>query len=284
MRPKCFDDYEEERRRQTPEQIDLILHEARRWDLAPVLQGGGVIVFAHTFLSACASGIAAAVHAALDSGSDRVLALGVMHATNQKRLEARIVEQQSIKGSHLDLRGVYGPDLPGAEELFHEYSLLSFLFLWHEEIKRRGCKPPKLYCRYPFLVNRSPETLLGMKELEEIANDAVIVATSDFCHHGAAYGAPPDACLEIGSDALSFAKSCVSRHLHLLETASYDDFYAHCLEIKSDSFDVSTVVKYLRAPFQTELLDISLVDTSSLYDTRPVPSWVAASLVVFNSK
>jgi hypothetical protein len=46
---------------------------ARRWDLAPVLRAGGVLVFPHTGVHDCGHQTTAVVQACLDSGADRVL-------------------------------------------------------------------------------------------------------------------------------------------------------------------------------------------------------------------
>lgn len=282
MRAKCYGDYQHERDALTSAQIDQVLESGRQWDVSAFLRSGGVAVFPHTFVSSCGSFIAATVHAALDSGADQVLALGVLHATTKSQKSARADERERNLAFSCPLRAIFGPDLPGNQELFDEYSLLTFLFLWREEIARRGCRAPKLYCRYPYLVNRAPETLPGMKELEEIAKDSVLVATSDFCHHGVAYGAQASNCLAIGDQAYSFAQKNIEEHMKKLHNGSYEEFYNHCLAIRSDSFDVGSVIKHLRAPQSASILALTLVDTASLYEGEPSPSWVAASLVAIS--
>ena len=54
------------------------------------LAAGGIIVFPHTSVADCGHQVAAAVHAALDSGADRVLVISVLHAFTPEMEEARV--------------------------------------------------------------------------------------------------------------------------------------------------------------------------------------------------
>lgn len=47
---------------------------------------------------------------------------------------------------------------------------------------------PKVIIRYPNLVYGHPESLSGIEELKLLAKESIVVATSDLCHHGTAYG------------------------------------------------------------------------------------------------
>ncbi len=60
------------------------LEEARKWDFSGTLAAGGVVVFPHAGVHDCGPQIAAAVHAALDSGADKVLVISVLHAFTQE--------------------------------------------------------------------------------------------------------------------------------------------------------------------------------------------------------
>ena len=51
------------------------LVEAQEWQLAPVLQAGGALVFPHAGVAECAKQIAACINACIDSGADTVLVL-----------------------------------------------------------------------------------------------------------------------------------------------------------------------------------------------------------------
>ena len=66
------------------------LEQARRWDLAPTLRGGGVLVFPHAGVLDCGHQIAAVVHACLESGADRVIVVSVLHAFTVEMEDARI--------------------------------------------------------------------------------------------------------------------------------------------------------------------------------------------------
>jgi len=282
MRAKCFDDYSQERQALSVKEIDRILEKGRKWNLASTLVHGGVIVFPHTFLHSCGSHTAAAVSAALDSGSDQVLVLGVLHASTKEQKQARALERSHKAICHTQLQNIYGPDLQGSDQLEYEYSLANFLFLFDEEVKRRGGEPPKLYCRYPFLMNRQPQCMRGMQALKKLAKDCVIIATADLSHHGIAYGATKETALSIGPKAAALAKANVEKHLDILQKGTYDAYYSHCLAITSDAYDVGSTIKHIVRPKESKILDMKLVDTSILYDATPGPSWVAASLVTLS--
>ena len=66
------------------------LERARQWDLAPTLRAGGALVFPHAGVSDCGHQIAAVVNACLDSGTDRVIVVSVLHAFTDEMEEARI--------------------------------------------------------------------------------------------------------------------------------------------------------------------------------------------------
>jgi hypothetical protein len=276
----CAGIYQKERDSLSEKQIDEILLSGRKWDLTSTLRAGGAVAFPHTYLALCGSHIAAAVHAALDTGSDHVLLLGVLHSFKEKLAEARMSERTGIDVSKHALRGVHGPDLPFGSHWKDEYSLLSFIFLWNEEIKRRGIKAPKLTQRYPYLVNQHPESLPGIQELQAIAKDAVVVATSDFCHHGLAYGTPKTKCL-VGEEAIEYAKNSLTKQFDILKTNDLAAFYQQAFDVRSDSFDVSPVIRHLCGPCTGSILDLAIVDTTPLYEGNLSPSWVAASLVQF---
>ena len=69
--------------------LDL-LERARQWDLSDTLANQGVIVFPHAGVADCGHQIAAAVHACLDSGADRVIIISVLHAFTAEMENARI--------------------------------------------------------------------------------------------------------------------------------------------------------------------------------------------------
>lgn len=276
----ALDEYTNERELLNPHEISELLDSGKKWDISKSLSLKGSAIFPHTFIKECGDQIAAVVHGCLDSGADQILVLGVLHAVISDELAE--VRQFEILGKDLSsnpIRGVSGPGLERSEFWKKEYSLSHFLFLFEQEVKRRGIKSPKLILRYPFGVNRSPETLPGIKELETITKDSIIVATSDLCHHGAAYKCPPEIQLDISEKGYQFATTCIQNGLDLLKTNDYEKYYQHCLNVKSDSYDVSPLLRHLLGPLKNEILDLKLIDAAKMFEGNPMPSWVAASLI-----
>ncbi|PJF20329.1 MAG: hypothetical protein CUN56_16720, partial [Phototrophicales bacterium] len=60
------------------------LERGKAWDLSGTLSEGGVLVFPHIDIQDCGYQVAACVHAALDSGADKVVVLSVLHAFTQE--------------------------------------------------------------------------------------------------------------------------------------------------------------------------------------------------------
>ena len=65
------------------------LERGRRWDLSGTLRAGGVLVFPHTSVKDCGYQVAACVQACLDSGTDQVLVISVLHAFTDDMEQAR---------------------------------------------------------------------------------------------------------------------------------------------------------------------------------------------------
>lgn len=68
--------------------LDRLDQAHRRWDLAPTLGAGGVLVFPHAGVLDCGHQIAAVVNACLDSGADRVIVISVLHAFTEEMQDA----------------------------------------------------------------------------------------------------------------------------------------------------------------------------------------------------
>ncbi len=249
-----------------------ILDKGRKWDISETLKGGGSVIFPHAYLRKCGDQIAAAVHGCLDSGADQVLALGVVHMTTDEIKRARMREKAGEEISEEPFWGVF-------QEVDREFSLFPFRTLWNAEIKRRGIKGPRLIERYPCLVNRAPEKLLGIEELERIAKDSLVVGTGDLSHHGIAYGTPPELTYNLGEKGKTFARENIVKCFEILKSGNYSDFFAYGYEIQSDSKDVCSILRYLLGAMSATILDLKLVDTSSNFKEDPSPSWVATSLV-----
>lgn len=190
--------------------------------------------FSHTFLSVCGYQIAAAVHAILDSGSDQALVLGVLHPMSETMMQARSKELNDEDVSNENSRGVLGPGLDPHQYLKHEFSLDLFKILFDAEVMRRGIKAPKLIERYPSLTNKDPSTLPGIKELQRISKDSVIVATDDMCHHGVGYGVSAEEAVQINDEGYRFARSYIDQGYALLQKDRYRDYFFHWNESISD--------------------------------------------------
>lgn len=251
------------------------LDAGRKWDVTRCLREGGSVIFPHAFIRNCGEQVAAAVHGCLDCGADQVLVLGVDHAIGVDKKETKLREFYGEDLSESPFRGIF-------EELKWEFSLVPFKALWDAEIKRRGIRGPKLIVRYPSLVNRSPETLPGIKELERIAKDSVMITTGDLCHHGLAYRMSREESLPIGIEGKRFASEKIEESLDVLKTGDYGAFFDHAYTIRNDAKDALSVLRYLKGAQEGRVLDLKLVDTAENFEGDMSPSWVATALVELN--
>ena len=198
------------------------LERGREWDLAPTLAAGGVAVFPHAGVFDCGHQIAAAVHGCLDSGADRVVVISVLHAFTDEMDEARArVSAGEAEPSEFPFWGIQGPGLDGRDEWTHDHALISWRHFWEAETKRRGVRGPEVVERYPYLAGGHPESLPGIEELAELAEDAVIVSTADPFHHGIGYGDPPERALPPHDGGLDLARATIEDGIALLERGDY---------------------------------------------------------------
>jgi hypothetical protein len=255
-----------------------LLIAGRVWNLAPTLRAGGAVIFPHAGIEVCGHEIAAAVHACLDSDADRVLVLGVLHALTQELEDARVRVAHGANVTKEPSWGVQGPGLEGREDWRNEFSLLNFLFLWQHELKRRGITGPELVIRYPYLAGGRPHILPGIEELQDIAKDAVVVATMDPFHHGIGYGEPPETALAPEAGGLDLARRWINDGLALLRQGDYWGYNQHCVYAKSDGRDAGQVLRYLLGPLDGQILDIVADDMAPAYG-KPDPTWVAGALI-----
>lgn len=284
-KPRAFDQYYEEPKIFGEEGMNALMDKGKKWgkELANTLNAGGAVVFPHTFLSQCGYQIAAAVHAILDSGADQALVLGVLHPMSEALMQARSKELNEEDISTEVSRGIFGPGLDPNNCLKNEFSLDLFKILFEFEVKRRGVKPPILIERYPSLANREPGNLPGIKELEQIAKDAVIVATDDMCHHGIGYGVSVEDVVPINDNGYRFAQKYIEDGYSLLKKNNYHEYFSHWMNPAAigDPSDTTIVLKYLLGDVSPNILDLKLVDVSMLFENDVSPSWVAATLVEF---
>jgi hypothetical protein len=264
------------------EGVCRLLDAGRAWDLAPVLRSGGAVIFPHASIAACGHQVAAAVHACLDSGAPRVLAIGVLHALTPELEEARVQVANGEDPSGKPAWGIQGPGLTGREDWRAEFSLSHFQFLWSQEIARRGIPGPELIVRYPYLAGGRPDLLPGIAELREIAREAVVVATMDPFHHGIGYGDLPDQALAPTEGGLELARQAITDGLTLQQAGDYRRYNQHCVRTKSDGREVGQVVRHLLGPQEGRILDLIGDDMSVAYD-KPTPTWVAGALIALQT-
>lgn len=255
-----------------------LLDEARQWQLAPVLRAKGAILFPHASIAVCGRQIAAAVHACLECGADRVLALGVLHALTPELRDARARVAAGGDPATEPCRGIQGPGREGRRDWEGEFSLAHFRFLLACEAARRGVAAPAVHCRYPFLAGGHPESLPGIDEVANIASDAAVVLTGDLVHHGIGYGDSPEASVFPDRGGLDLARCSIEEGLAILRRGSPADYEAHSARARSDARDVGQVLLHLRGRMDGRILDLVADDMARAYGADP-PTWVACALV-----
>lgn len=237
-----------------------------------------MIVFPHAGVADCGHQIAAAVHGCLDSGADRVLVVSVLHAFTDEMQAARVDVANGGDPARWRFWGVQGPGLDRGDAWRSDHALMSFRHFWQAETRRRGVKGPQVIERYPYLAGGKPDLLPGIKELEAIAKDAVIVSTADSFHHGIGYGDAPERALHPKQGGLDLAQRTIEDGIAILARGDYWGYNQHCVQAKSDARDAGQVFRYLRGPLRGRILDMMSTDATQLYNSPP-PTWVAGALV-----
>jgi hypothetical protein len=280
----------EQQKRLTPADIEQLLEGGRAFgDLSTILREGGAVLFPHIGIAVGGTMIAAAVHAALDSGADTVLVLGVLHARTEELDQARRRVADGGDPAHESSWGIQGPGIPGRDDWQREFSLDHFQFLWRAALERkRDARAPRLVLRYPFLAGGRPERLPGIGELEALVGarrgagerGTMVVATGDLFHHGIAYGDTPDTAREPGAGGLDLARQSIEDGLAFLRDGDPGGYQRHNVTAKSDARDVGQVLLHLLGPLEGRILDLTSEDMTGPY-RKPAPSWVAGALVQF---
>ena len=257
------------------------LERGEQWKLADTVSAGGVLVFPHAGVHDCGYQIAACVHAALDSGADKVVVLSVLHAFTPEMETARVAVAAGEDPAEFEFWGIQGPGIDERNEWTGDHALFSWRHFWQAELKRRGIPDkaaPQVFERYPYLAGGRPQDLPGIDELARLMEDAAVVSTADPFHHGIGYGDAPEDTYEHDETGLAHAKAVIEAGMRMLEAGDYWAYNQHCLVAKSDARDTGQVYRYLRGPMSGEVLDISYTDSSELYD-QPKPTWVAGALI-----
>ncbi len=277
--PDFKKDHIERLNRLTEIQIREMFEKASEFDLCGTLKQGGAVIFPHSTVEVSGIFTAAAVNACLDSGADRVLVIGCLHALTDEMDSARrrVAEGKSPEGE--EMWGIQGPGLKSRSEWENEFSLLNFQFLWNFALRKRGIRPPELIMRYPFLAGGKPQAMPGIGELEELViRDAVIVATMDPFHHGIGYGCAPASSFAPESGGLDLARKVIREGLDIFESGDHAAYNRHCVTAKSDGRDVGQVLRHLVGPCKTEILGLVSDDMHQMYGGIS-PTWVAGALI-----
>lgn len=257
------------------------LERGKQWDLSGTLSAGGVLVFPHIMIQDCGYQVAACVHAALDSGADKVIVLSVLHAFTQEMEDARVAVVNGEDPSKFKFWGIQGTGIDGREEWKGDHALIGWRHFWDAEVKRRGlteATAPKVYERYPYIAGGKPENLPGIDDLAKLMEDAVVVTTADSFHHGIGYGDSPEEAYDHDEEGMGYAKSMLNEGISILEKADYLEYQQHCLKAKSDARDTGQVYRHLRGEMTGEILDLCYSDSTGLYN-QPPPTWVAGALI-----
>lgn len=274
--------YAEEYDELGPEGVEAILDRGRRWDLSRVLTVGGALVFPHVHIADCGPYTAAVVHACLESGADRVLAIGVLHASTDALAEARErVGRGETQPEDQPLRGIYGPGAPMVSDVWKgDHGLYGFRRLMADEAKRRGVRAPEIIERYPFLTGPRAESLAGIEDLRAIVRDAVVVSTADHCHHGIGYGHTRQEALYWDERGVAAVRRIIEDGLAMLDAGRVAEYLEHSASIaKSDWRDAGPVVHHLLGPLRSIILDIVPSDFANSIYQAPSPTWCAGALV-----
>lgn len=237
---------------------------------------GGALVFPHTRLAVSGDLTAAVARAVVRSGAREVLALGVLHGGLQAEAENVARARGGDRAVRSALRRVYaGTDSFVAEE----FSLDNFEALLAIAADHEGATPPRVHARYPFLVGDDPASLPGINELEGLAAQMPVVATTDPLHHGVGYGTPEGQRRGLDDAAtVAWARARIQAQLDLLSRGDWGGFARVAADARSDFRDVGPVLGHLLHGARGEVLDLRLVDYAEALGAE-APTWVAAPLM-----
>jgi hypothetical protein len=260
-------------------------------ECAPIVElpRGGALIFPHTKLRDSGRLPAAVARAVVASGTETVLAIGVLHGGREADAALVRAARSGDRAARKQLRRVPGPGAPHDLGVWtEEFSLDNFLALLAAASDVLGRPaPPRVLCRYPFLVGEDPQTLPGLDELHDLVRSgAAIVATTDPIHHGAGYGTPASEQLDANQpQTLTRARQWIETGLSALARHDYRAFLDNAERVRSDFRDPGPVLAELlreHGPLQPRIHELALVDYAAALDAAP-PTWVAAALAELSS-
>lgn len=257
-----------------------MLDDARQWDLKPVVDDGGVLLFPHGRPTDCGHQVAACVNAILDSGADRCVFVSVLHSNSNDMEQARVRVANGEDPSQFATWGIQGPGIDFRDDWRNDHAPSTFRHMMAAETKRRGIAGPEVIERFPYLAGGRPQDLAGIDELAELCADAAVVTTGDSFHHGIGYGDAPADSYAPEDGGFELAGRSIQTGCDLLERQDYWGYNQHCVSQKSDHRDAGQVLAYVRGPMRGEILDLVASEFGDVYEA-PAPSWVAAALVTY---
>ncbi len=258
-----------------------LLDDAKRWDLAPVLESGGVLLFPHGRPGDCGHQVAACVNAVLDSGAERCIFVSVLHPSSDEMEDARVRVADGEDPSLFPMWGIQGPGIEARDDWRKDHAPATFRHLMAAETKRRGIAGPQVIERFPYLAGGRPETLPGIDEFAELCADAVVVTTADSFHHGIGYGDAPEDSFAPEAGGFELATKSIKAGCQLLESQDYWGYNQHCVRAKSDHRDAGQILAYARGPMRGTIVDMVSSEFGDVYDA-PDPTWIAATLVTYS--
>ena len=280
--------YAQERERLGEAGLHACLDHADALRLPERLQNAGAVIFPHTRLETSGELAAAAALAAVRSGCETVLALGVLHGARVEDAALVTAARDGEPDARALLRRMHGPGALGDDGRWtEEFSLDGFAALLALAAQREYRPPPRLVLRYPFLTGENPADVPGTDELR-VLRDApgrtFLVATADPIHHGTGYNTPP---AELRSrektSTAAWARASVQAGFHRLAARDFAGFLAHAAEARSDFRDPGPVLAYLLGQnLRVTVHDLRLVDYTDVL-AAPAPTWVAGALATLHA-
>jgi hypothetical protein len=260
--------------------IDDYFERAAQWDLASVIESGGVVSFPHARLHDCGHQVAAAANAVLDSGADTCVFVSVLHSSSQDMEDARVAVAAGAPASEFESWGIQGPGIDGRTDWTKDHAPTSFRFFIEHAAKRRGVPTPRVLERFPYLAGGRPDLLPGIDALAAECENAAVVTTADPVHHGIGYGDAPEDSLAPEAGGYEMAHESIMAGCQLLERQDYWGYNQHCVTAKSDHRDAGQVLALLRGSMSGEVLELLACEFGDVYEAPP-PSWVASPLIVY---
>lgn len=257
-----------------------LVDRGRQWDLTPVLEAGGVLLFPHGRPADCGHQVGAVVNAVLDSGADRCVFVSVLHPSSDAMEHARVRVAEGDDPSDFPMWGIQGPGLDMRDDWRNDHAPTTFRRLLAAETRRRGIAGPEVVERFPYLAGGKPDALPGIDELAALCEDAVVITTADSFHHGIGYGTPPEDSYAPEAGGFELATASILKGCELLEAQDYWGYNQHCVTDKSDHRDAGQVLAYLKGPLRGSIIDMVSSEFGDVYDA-PDPTWIAATLVTY---